>query len=438
MRLGIAAALLLLACACGAPARPPDILLFSVDTLRRDALRAYAPDAQELPHFDALAAQSARFTRAVSTASWTLPAHASMLSGLHPDRHGATDPGAQIAPSVALLAERLAARGYQTIGITEGGYLHRKYGFERGFASYRDVKHAAGRGSCDDARDFLAAGRDGRPLFLFLQTYAVHDYFQVRPRAAELLAAPPPRADAAKFVACLRGTHACDAGEWRTLRALYAAELRRLDDCAGALVAALPGADASVVVVTSDHGEGFDPARGRIHHGGRLHEDQLRIPLLLRAPGAVARDADVPASLVDVMPTLLALAGAETPAGLDGRSLAPWLGSPTRESDDRPQRAFEFHYSWWQGARIEPSEQRQRPHALALIEGDHWYLRDAAGESLYDVAADPEQRRDLAAETDLGALRRAAEERAGPRVETPRVESDAELRRQLEALGYVQ
>jgi arylsulfatase A-like enzyme len=128
-RLAAMGALLVSACRSDRP----DILLVSIDTLRRDALRAFSPQAPPRPHLDALADRSVRMTSAVSTASWTLPAHASMLTGLLPHRHGAISPRHRLAAGAITLAELLGRAGYETVAFTDAGYVSAQFGLARGF-----------------------------------------------------------------------------------------------------------------------------------------------------------------------------------------------------------------------------------------------------------------------------------------------------------------
>jgi len=197
--------------------------------------------------------------------------------------------------------------------------------------------------------------------------------------------------------------------------------------------------DTSLIVFTADHGEGFDPARGRMHHGGRLHEDLLRVPLWVHGPGLAAHDVQEPVSLVDVMPTLLELAGAPIPSDLDGRSFARTLRGDPPARRARPLYASEYYYAWWHGARIQTDRIRTSPNALAVIEGDRWFLWSPRDEELYDIASDPHQQHNLAGTTNATELRGLAEARRVGRVATPRIERmDESLRAQLEALGYAQ
>lgn len=443
----IAASLFGLACGREPAERPKLVLLISVDTLRRDALRAYDPTATPLPSVDAFAAESVRFERATSVASWTLPAHATLLTGLQPDRHGATDPRVGIAADAPTLAERFRDAGYETVGITHGGYLDRRYGMGRGFDRYSDAPARAATAAdaqhsvFDEAAALLRDRSDARPLFLFLQTYSVHDYFLLRPWAVEQLDAKPPK-QAAEYVACLQGTRRCDAEEWQLLERLYAIELRNFDAGFGRLRAALAEkglASDAVVVLTTDHGEGFDPARRRIHHGGRLHEDVIRIPLLVHGPGFAPRAVATPASLVDLMPTLLGIAAIEPPPGLDGVSLLPLLRGGAESSAARPLFAVEHYASWWMDSRTRATEVQPRPLSVAVIEGDRWYLRAGKREEVYDVASDPHQAHDLSASApDLEALRALAGRREVDRAESAPIDGTDELRERLRALGYAE
>jgi arylsulfatase A-like enzyme len=430
------------AAGCGPPA-PPNVVLVSIDTLRPQALRSYAPEAPPLPAFDALAAESARFETALSTAGWTLPAHGSLLTGLYPDRHGATDQRVALAPDAPRLAEGLRAAGYETAAFAGGGYVGVDYGFHEGFGFWEGptagepLERAA---AWVEAREARAA-----PFFLFVHTFGVHNYFRARPPAAALApgsAALAPR-DA---LACLLGRTSCPADVFQRLEGLYAAEVALLDASLARLLRALERdglRGRTLVTLVSDHGEGFDGARARIHHGGRLHADQLRIPLLLRVPGLPARVVTQPVSLVDVAPTLLELGGAPVPADLDGRSLAPLL----RGQDGWPERplfAMDHYHAWRGGRRLDSPSVQPRPLSLAVVTDRLWYLTGPNGEELYATAGDPEQRRNLLDASRAGPrarlerLRAAAGSRLRDRPATPRVDLDSELEGELRSLGYVE
>src|SRR4029079_1538855 len=124
------------ALACGKPSPQPNFVVISVDTLRRDALRAFHASAPALATRDALSARSSRFTHALAAAAWTLPSHASLLTGVYPNRHGAVHRDATISRAAPMLPGELARRGYETVAFTDGGFLDTSYGFGRGFQRF--------------------------------------------------------------------------------------------------------------------------------------------------------------------------------------------------------------------------------------------------------------------------------------------------------------
>jgi arylsulfatase A-like enzyme len=176
-----------------------NVIVLSVDTLSVSALKAFNPAAAELANLDDFSGESLRFVNAYSPASWTLPAHGSLLSGLYPDRHGAVDPRTKISSRVTTLAMYLNEAGFETVAFTDGAYVDYEYGFNAGFDRYddwvadpewrinltlpRDGKRdpVSGANLFDRAIAYLSDHQTGQlPFFLFLHTYAVHDYFIVR------------------------------------------------------------------------------------------------------------------------------------------------------------------------------------------------------------------------------------------------------------------
>ena len=441
-----------LACDGSAPAgRPLPIVLVSIDTLNPQNLRAYDERAEALPHLDAFARQATTFRGAYSTASWTLPSHASMLTGLYPDRHGATDPRRRIAQDARTLAEVLQDAGYETAGFTDEGYVDAEFGFGRGFRIYNGASSGRGVGSGDLPRQgrphenhgaalfdravsFLEARpADSRPLFLFVQTYSVHDYFKVR-RAVEGVDSTNREKLATRFRGCIGGSLECSRDQWDVMERLYQAEVAHLDVAFGRLLAALDtaGMADAVVAVVSDHGEGFSPGRRRIHHGGRLHADVIRIPFLLRVPGASAEIVDEPVSLVDVMPILLDRAGVDAPPGLDGNALVAHAPS-------RSVFAMEHHFRWERGRRVAERESRAEPLETAVIDGNQWLIAGESGAELYDMAADADQTAPAGLDAPAAAeLLQQVVRRVRPLTEEAGALPNAELRAQLEALGYTE
>jgi arylsulfatase A-like enzyme len=449
----------LLVLGSGGCSRPPEfnVLLISVDTLAHPAIPGFGQSAAALPRLSGFVAASRSFTRACSTASWTLPAHASLLTGLYPDRHGAIHPALRMGSDLPTLAEQLREAGMETVAFTDGGYLDAAYGFDRGFDRY-DTRVARGSGSgptlprggapeavhgeslFDRALAWLETRNpDTAPFFLFLQTYAVHDYYRLHPWATEGLEEPPRRNDEELYeilVGKRRGTEE----DWAALRELYAREVAHLDAALGRLLALLEErglASSTYVILVSDHGEGFEPRRGRIHHGGRLHADQLRIPLVVCGPGIPPGEESHPVSLVDLPPTILELLDVEPEGDLDGVSFAGLLRGGA-EPPGRPLFAFEYYMSWSGGRRREPTTFSWNLLGAAVIEDSRWWIRDGSGEQLYDMGKDPAQEHNLAAKAEDRQNLASRLEQRGPRIPplNPGPGNEA-LTESLRALGYL-
>jgi arylsulfatase A-like enzyme len=314
------------------------VLLISIDTLNADAVEQASRESGG----GGLASLRDRFTRcerAVSTASWTLPANASMLTGYFPAEHGANRPGAVIRADLPRLAERLSAEGYETVAFTDGGFVGCHHGFPRGFDLFNnqakqgydairsqlprqgDVEPEPGNAPFDRAMRFLELRRSGRPLFLFLHSYGVHDYFK-----GHFWVEPDPsrREQARSLAPCLVDVNRCAEREWEIFREWYRKAVWRMGVLLQELLerAADELDDAPIaVLLVSDHGEGFDPASGGVHYGGWLLPEYLRIPLWAQVPsevGTVRCDGIV--SLIDNVPTILGMANVAY-TGLPGRSL---------------------------------------------------------------------------------------------------------------------
>lgn len=314
----------------------PDLVLFVADTLRADALvrrRVYADSHDvELPHLARLADESTEFDRAWSTSTWTLPAHASMLTGLLPQQHGAVGEFTQLAPTATTIAEVLGDSGYRTIAVTDGIYVSAEYGLDQGFASF-DQTHGPRADPLARARAALEQ-RDGRPTFLFVHTYVAHTPYDPSAAALRAVGIEPPvdwMALDAELTATIDATTKADdltqVPIVQRVRNVYDAALLDFDAELGAFVAGLDAhgwSERGVLVFTSDHGEAFGDHR-QMFHGGELYETQTRIPLLVRGAerrGLAPGPTDVVASLVDLPRTFADLANADADllAGA-GRSL---------------------------------------------------------------------------------------------------------------------
>jgi arylsulfatase A-like enzyme len=447
-----------------------NVLLISIDTLSRQSLRAFNPQAVQLPSLDHLASESIRFANAHSAASWTLPAHVSLFTGLYPDRHGTTHKDNQLLPGIPTLALAMQEAGFETVAFTDQGYVHRKFGLGKGFDRYDDWVADDNSGASSRG---LVVPRDGKPhdtrgqdmfdrgiaylnsrepgdskpgdrgFFLFLHTYAVHDYYRAHSWTADLVPQASGR-DLDYLSECVADVNRCTEDDWDLLESLYQAELLYLDEWLGQLMAVMRERqllESTLIIFVSDHGEGFDLARGRINHAGRLHEDLVRVPIMIRGPGIEAREERSFMSLVDIMPTVLDLCSLTAPENIDGVTIAGRLMNEPESpsSASRTLYAMEHTYWWDKGKLQTASTPRQRAMSLAVISADHWYIARRAAEELYDMKTDPRQTNNVApTTTDLSAYRKTAGERFTFQTVGARRAFDAEMDQQLRALGYLE
>ncbi|MSR62630.1 MAG: hypothetical protein EXS08_09330 [Planctomycetes bacterium] len=409
--LGVSLLALLLAAgsaSCGG-SPPTSVLLITLDTTRADALGAYGRVPSVTPNLDRLAQEGVVFEQAYTVAPLTLPAHASMLTGLYPPRHGVRDNGiAALAQSAETLAERARAAGAQTAAFLGSVVLDQGFGLEQGFERYEaPARHFFGGPSMGYAErpasevaslvtSWLRARDAERPFFLWAHLWDAHGPYTPTPELA-----------------------AKAGGD------AYLGEIAADDLAVGRIVAALRAEkllDSTWIIVVADHGEAFEE-HGEVSHGPFVWNTTLRVPLVLRLPGGERggeRVADL-ASVVDVYPTALAALGLEPTAGIDGRDLL---------ADAAPGRGlyFESYYGFlnfgW--------------HPLSgWIDASGKYVH--APQPRFYAPGDANEEHDLAGEraTEIATHRGALAELAGATTLAPDAEQiDPELKRALQAVGY--
>jgi arylsulfatase len=329
------------------PPSPRPVVLVSIDSLRADRCSAWGHRPEHgtqstTPFLDRVCAAGVRFADAQSTSSWTLPAHVSLMTGMHGLEHGVRSRGVRLSDDAETLAERLRDAGYRTAGFFSGPFLHPAWGLAQGFERYEaapddlrgddatravlDVRPGLlaelHERSHDDARtservvDLALAWLDGvaadEPFFLFLHLWDPHYDYEPPP---EVAAAFLPEDEARRSFHGFTGDW--ERGELAFVQALYDAEIRATDDQIARLWRGLEQrgfAERAVLVVTADHGDEFFE-HGDKGHRKTLWEEVTHVPLALRADGLVpaGKTVTTPVSLVDVAPTLLDLVG-----------IAPW------------------------------------------------------------------------------------------------------------------
>ena len=446
----------------------PTVVVISIDTLRPDHLGAYGYERDTSPEIDALAAGGALFTHAVSTSSWTLPAHAALFTGLSDRVHGCNDSDRRLSPDHTTLAETFAAAGYRTLGFFSGPFLHPTFGLDQGFDAYidcssyaeRSAAHASRSGELDRHDITTASHRDitspriveavrerlaedsDQPLFLFIHMWDVHfDFIPPPPFDTRFDPDYTGEIDGENFFYNPAVHPQMDPRDLEHIIALYDGEIAWTDLHVGQILETLEarGAlDNAIVVVTSDHGEEFFE-HGLKGHRFTLYDEVIRIPLILWAPGRIdaGRTIDFPVSLIDLFATLVDLSGIESDARTMGRSLLPLLEG---EAVDEP-------------SALTVSELDTLGRSLtAYRKPAHKLLIDRKNQAAltYDLEHDPGERlpnrvtgvgplweRDLLRDAD--ARRRAMRAmRQQHESKHTRAELDPEMIEQLEALGYLE
>jgi arylsulfatase A-like enzyme len=421
----VAGSLLVTACG-GSVERPRNVILISIDTLRRDHLGCYGYPADVSPTIDRLAAGGVRFADASSAAPWTLPSHTTMLTGLYPGHHGVRDYAHQLPPERVTLAEVLAEHGFQTFCVLNTfGIADPRFEILQGFApeQRRYVRETetgeqgqkvilnSGPEVLAEARAFLEGRDRDRPFFLFVHLYDPHTDFTPEPAYRERFVDPyggELDGSTGQLLWVRQNGLTLGPADLRFLKQLYAAEIRQTDDELGEFVGFLDGQglmDDTLIAVVSDHGEEFQE-HGGLLHGRTQYEELLAVPFVLHGPGVPAGTVvEEPVSLVDLMPTLLGRLGLPVPPGLDGIDLASsWSGGTLPE---RVLFAEADHNNVVDGQSVLGIRAMAR-------RGDQKLLLDVdtGRTSLFDLARDPGETEDLAgARADavrelLGALER--------------------------------
>jgi len=427
-----------------APDPRPNVVLLSIDTLRRDHLDVYGYARETAPFLrEHFGGGGVVFEGLVAEAATTDPSHMTMFTSLPASVHGVTHNLNGLAVPVTTLAERLRAEGYRTAAITENGPLAHDRGFSIGFDTYRENKsesfilpagHVAE--TFGQAREWLTHNGDRR-FFVFLHTFQVHAPYDP-PESYVQLFADDQRLE---LTPAQRATIAA-----------YDQEIRYVDDQLAELVRWTEErglTDDTIWIVLSDHGEEFWE-HGSLGHLTLPYETVLRVPLLVRGPGVVRAERRAQAiHHLDIMPTILDLAGAAIPPEAQGRSFAALLRDGAPAGLAAPTRAL-ASASWMLPAPLDPP-------ALALRIGRDKLIRQretsGVSDRYFDLAADPDEqvpigngRAELGAalealENDARALRAELARRAAAadRTGTPApAELDPGREERLRALGYIE
>ena len=419
-------AILLFPVSCSSPGKPnpsrPNVVLVTVDTLRADRLGAYGNGSGLTPNLDRLARSGVLFENASAAAPLTLPSHASILTGTYPLRHGIRDNGGyHLAPESVTLAETLAAKGYRTGAFVGAFVLDSRWGLDQGFERYFDDFDFASfddvsLGSVSRRGDEVVAEAlgwmgevKGGAFFAWVHLYDPHAPYE------------PPEPHKSRNAGSRFG--------------LYDGEVAHVDELIGRLLDWLSQESLdgeTLVAVMADHGEALED-HGELDHGFFIYDSTMKIPFVIKAPalpGGIRVAAQV--RTIDLMPTVLELAGVSPPPSVQGVSLLPLARgeSATLELVSYGESHYpRNHYGW--------SE-------LRSLRSEEFHFIEAPSPELYDLRVDPGETRNLASErpgavSELrGQLEEILERFSAGAVEPKEPEAlDDETREKLTALGYL-
>jgi len=441
--------LLINGCSGGKTGQRPNVLLISLDTVRRDHCSVYGYKHDTTPNLIKLAKQGSLFDLAYSPASTTSPSHATMFTSLYPVTHRVVKNGLEFSDKYETLAEILKGQGYQTAAFVSTFVLHSKFGYAQGFEFFDDefllqegktyVKEWEGN-KLNDAFDrrapyttarainWLKNKRDSsKPFFMFVHYFDPHNPYD------------PPEPFKSSFAP--RNVSASDVDREK---GNYDGEIAFTDKSCNDLIEQIGRMglkDDTLIVIVSDHGEGL-MQHGYLYHGMDIYEESIRVPMIFIFPGRIEKGAvfKQPVGLVDLAPTILDLLDIrkQNPA-FQGQSLAPALLLGTELDMERPiylHRGY-FVEKWMDKRRIKGEQFGVRIGRWKYIVGD-----EEGTKELFNLETDPREKNNLYMDFKkvANALSDALDQwkrthMSGPSIK-PRISED-DLRK-LKTLGYVE
>jgi len=428
--IGLSFILLAAGISFGAPSAPPNIILITLDTTRADRMGFLGSHRGLTPHLDAIAKQGVVFTRAYTHVPLTTASHATILTGTYPQFNHVNDFGKPLAESLPYLPDILHHHEYHTAAFVGSLILDPldglAPGFDRGFDvydagfrlrraqedRYKTVERRAGE-VVSHALLWLRKNPN-RPFFIWIHLYDAHDPYDPPPPYGQRYASFP-----------------------------YDGEIAYLDAAVGHLFTVLRSQglyDDALIAVMADHGEAFGE-HGERTHGIFLYDETIHVPLLFKLPHErfAGERISRQTGLVDVMPTILKLAGLQPPSAVQGESLLSLMqtrtrgmaaGKPSPQPDDRPvysETDYPHRAFGWSSLR-------------SLREGKYLFIQ-APRQELYDQSEDPKELHNLAgnrpavAGTLATSLNRFHDSTAMAPAGSQTV--DAQQAQKLHALGYV-
>ena len=451
----------------GAEQERMNVLLITLDTTRPDRMSCYGGAPGLTPEIDAIAAEGARFERAISTAGITPMSHSSILTGLNNYAHGmrvfySEEVSHTLKDSVDTLPELLGSRGYRTAARVSSYPVSSAYNLDQGFDDFdsgvnledldltkqqrhgtvwdtggRTATQRRGDFTTDSAIEWLDANGEEGPWCMWLHMFDVHDFSLVPPAefAADYGITYPTAAESRTMPGSL---------EWR--ERIYDPELAFMDGQIARLRRWLKehGQDRNtVIVITADHGQGM--TEGLRNHGWMKHrllyDWCVRVPLIILVPGGPSRVViENQVRTIDVTPTILEALEVPVRSSMEGESLMDLMrGQQEAEPRIAYADALNAYDSHAPGPKKLPPNQYDNLYMACDGRWKFiWHERNPEHSQLYDLLKDPSELKNLYTVDHPEALRLAAflEERQVDRVEPPSAGSDGPDAGALNSLGY--
>lgn len=437
-----------------------NVILISVDTLRADHLSCYGYQRLTSPHIDALALDGVTFLNTYASSPWTLPSHVSLLTSLHGVHHQVYHDDEAMDPSLVSLADILRQKHLYCAALTGGGFVSSIYGFSKGFDTYSNDGGGIFRQDSAEhlfhlVSEWLDNHKD-KAFFMFLHTYQPHNpYACPYPYKTMFIqeGAKWRHLDLRSFLGGNPGIFkALTEEERQNVVDLYDSEIRYTDErLIGPLIQKLKEIDIydqSMIVFTSDHGEEFYDHQGW-GHGHSLYDESLKVPLIIKLPESRYKGKKVSnfVSLVDIFPTILEEIGIHSKdLEVDGKSLFPVVRGKERSNRtfmaDIASNVLDSHIpqkiSTNRGDEKLILNRKFRKEDLEFFLSKPPILTPV---EIYDLARDPREKENIAdtrselANQIIQNIHRIYKE--AKKRKTGKMEMNEELKKQLEALGYI-
>lgn len=409
-----------------------NVVVISVDALRADHLNCYGYHRNTAPNICGFG-EPVIFENAYSQAPWSLQSYVSMLTGQWPSSHQVRSPK-YIDNDLRLLPEILSSKGYKTAGFVDGGMLNHWTNMDQGFDTY--VSMRSGEGPVGHNQKVFSSGarylkNTSTPSFVLLHSMEVHDPY--RPGNATLFNSYRPGNLSSDINVSDDNLSSNDGYRDRKLTqkerkhiiAGYDSSIRQTDRYIGRFMEELKSSgelENTIVIITSDHGESFQDHGTWVGHGKKLHEEMIKVPLVIYHPDLDGQRLKERVRVIDIVPTILEFLEIEDEeGGFDGRSLLSMINGS--ENSDRPVYSSTYLYE----------------NKSALIQNNLKLIWNAEDDDskLFNLSQDPGELRDISSSNrdvvrsmkeSIGGLREGGEINENLR--------NSRIQERLEELGY--